>query len=212
LVLELLQRKGKCERTGEEEMKRVVGFDATDRSKGRTGSSQIPLLVDCTLCAHHTGMSLFRPVRPLLRSVVSNPTARFISSSPVRSRVPVLCSSLSTKNKEVANLSVPGTASSAALAGSPLFLTDLDAGFYFAELQFVLSGPINGMVVSMFECEHGPLFLNGIALATLMRMGFYYGWWQPSYLFSFQERYGQSWTVGHHLYGSDLPNPLKKGK
>merc|ERR1712046_409167 len=144
----------------------------------------------------------------------SNQTARSISSSPVRSHLPLLCSNPVTTNKEHANLRVPiatGTGS-AALAGSPLFLTDLDAPMYFAEIQFALSGPINGMFVSMFECEHGPLFLNGIALATLMRMGFYYGWWQPSYLFSFQERYGQTWTVGHHLYGSDLPNPLKKGK
>merc|ERR1712113_193271 len=106
---------------------------------------------------------------------------------------------------------LPGAGGRALMAGSPLFLTDLNPGFYFTEIQFVLSGPINGLVESMFETEAGPLFLNGLVLLTLMRMGVYYGFMQPAYLWNFQERYGQTWTVGHHLYGSNLPNPLKKG-
>merc|ERR1712113_277409 len=99
----------------------------------------------------------------------------------------------------------------AMMAGSPLFLTDLDAPFYLTEIQFILSGPINGIVERMMETEAGPLFLNGLVMLTLLRMAVYYGFLQPSYLWHFQERYGQSWTVGHHLYGCDLPNPLKKG-
>merc|ERR1712060_429387 len=102
-------------------------------------------------------------------------------------------------------------ASGAAMAGSPLFLTDLNPGMYFTEIQFVLSGPINTLCESMFETEAGPLFLNGLVMLTLMRMGVYYGFMQPAYLWNFQERYGQTWTVGHHLYGSNLPNPLRKG-
>merc|ERR1712157_679210 len=102
----------------------------------------------------------------------------------------------------------PGALGSVAMAGSPLFLTNMDVPMYWGEIQFVLSGPINSLV----ESTGGPLFLNGLFLLTLMRMGVYYGFLQPSYLWHFQERYGQTWTVGHHLYGSDLPNPLKKGK
>eukprot|EP00928_Gymnodinium_smaydae_P029526 TRINITY_DN2220_c0_g1_i1.p1 TRINITY_DN2220_c0_g1~~TRINITY_DN2220_c0_g1_i1.p1 ORF type:complete len:187 (+),score=33.46 TRINITY_DN2220_c0_g1_i1:253-813(+) len=102
--------------------------------------------------------------------------------------------------------------STVALAGSPLFLTDMNVPMYWGEIQFILSGPMNGLVERMFETEAGPLFLNGVFLLTVMRMGVYYGFLQPSYLWHFQERYGQTWTVGHHLYGSDLPNPLKKGK
>mmetsp|Transcript_45856 Transcript_45856/g.99613 ORF Transcript_45856/g.99613 Transcript_45856/m.99613 type:complete len:157 (-) Transcript_45856:134-604(-) len=101
--------------------------------------------------------------------------------------------------------------SGVAMAGSPLFLTDLDAPFYWSEIQFILSGPMNGLIERMFETEAGPLFLNGVLMVTLLRMGVYYGFLQPSYLWHFQERYGQTWTVGHHLYGTDLPNPLKKG-
>eukprot|EP00438_Fugacium_kawagutii_P034366 Skav216721 [mRNA] locus=scaffold91:786516:788752:- [translate_table: standard] len=75
----------------------------------------------------------------------------------------------------------------ALLAGSPLFLTDLDAPMYWTEIQFVLSGPINGLFERMFETEAGPLFLNGVFLLTLMRMGVYYGFMQPSYLWHFQD-------------------------
>eukprot|EP00928_Gymnodinium_smaydae_P029532 TRINITY_DN2220_c0_g4_i1.p1 TRINITY_DN2220_c0_g4~~TRINITY_DN2220_c0_g4_i1.p1 ORF type:complete len:158 (+),score=25.55 TRINITY_DN2220_c0_g4_i1:61-534(+) len=109
-------------------------------------------------------------------------------------------------------LTTMGSGSTVALAGSPLFLTDMNVPMYWGEIQFILSGPMNGLVERMFETEAGPLFLNGVFLLTLMRMGVYYGFLQPSYLWHFQERYGQTWTVGHHLYGSDLPNPLKKGK
>ncbi|CAL1125717.1 unnamed protein product [Cladocopium goreaui] len=58
---------------------------------------------------------------------------------------------------------------------------------YWTEIQFVLSGPINGLFERMFETEAGPLFLNGVFLLTLMRMGVYYGFMQPSYLWHFQE-------------------------
>lgn len=98
-----------------------------------------------------------------------------------------------------------------ALAGSPLFLTDLNAPFYWGEIQFVLSGPINGLFERLFETEAGPQFLNAVAMCTLLRMALYYGFLQPSYLWHFQERYGQTWTVGHHLYGTTIPNPLRKG-
>lgn len=48
---------------------------------------------------------------------------------------------------------LPMSGAGAALAGSPLFLTDLDAPFMWSEIQFVLSGPINGLVERMFETE-----------------------------------------------------------
>merc|ERR1712083_1010315 len=99
---------------------------------------------------------------------------------------------------------------SAALAGSPLFLTDLDVPFYFGEIQFILSGPISGLFERMFETEGGPLFLNAVFMMTILRMASYYGFLQPAYILQFQEKYGQTWKVGHHLYGSDVPNPLKK--
>ena len=129
----------------------------------------------------------------------------------MRSHRPSLVQATSTGDADN-NFGTLQTKTGALLAGSPLFLTDLDAPMYWTEIQFVLSGPINGLFERMFETEAGPLFLNGVFLLTLMRMGVYYGFMQPSYLWHFQERYGQTWTVGHHLYGSDLPNPLKKGK
>lgn len=144
---------------------------------------------------------------------------RALASSPVRAHPPSFCALAQTgsqpQEQRLSTDSCPGAASGAggiAMAGSPLFLTDLDAPFYFGEIQFVLSGPINGLVERMFETEAGPLFLNGIFMLTLLRMGVYYGFLQPSYLWHFQERYGQTWTVGHHLYGCDKPNPLKKAK
>eukprot|EP00392_Amoebophrya_sp_AT5.2_P016100 g16343.t1 len=71
-------------------------------------------------------------------------------------------------------------------------------------------GCIDNLVQSMGESEHGPLLLAGLVGVTALRMGIYYGFFQPSYLWHFQENYGQSWKVGHHLYGHNLPNPLKK--
>ncbi|CAJ1458323.1 unnamed protein product, partial [Effrenium voratum] len=133
---------------------------------------------------------------------------RGLATSPVRAHRPAIQAlQASQEDSPVGTLR-----GGAMLAGSPLFLTDLDAPMYWTEIQFVLSGPINGLFERMFETEAGPLFLNGVFLLTLMRMGVYYGFMQPSYLWHFQERYGQTWTVGHHLNGSDLPNPLKKGK
>merc|ERR1719337_174504 len=101
---------------------------------------------------------------------------------------------------------------SAMLASSPLLLTELDPKFQTAEWIFVLSGAINGFVEQLLETDGGPAFLNAMVLMTLLRFGMYYGFWQPSYVYHFQERYGQTWTVGHHLNGCDIPNPLKKGK
>eukprot|EP00930_Biecheleria_cincta_P078207 TRINITY_DN6562_c0_g1_i3.p2 TRINITY_DN6562_c0_g1~~TRINITY_DN6562_c0_g1_i3.p2 ORF type:complete len:176 (-),score=23.52 TRINITY_DN6562_c0_g1_i3:70-549(-) len=140
---------------------------------------------------------------------------RGIASSPVRVHRPLGANmALQASKQDDGSITGPllhGATGSAALAGSPLFLTNLDAPMYWGEIQFVLSGPINGLFERLFETEAGPLFLNGVFLVTLMRMGVYYGFLQPSYLWHFQERYGQTWTVGHHLYGCDLPNPLKKG-
>lgn len=66
------------------------------------------------------------------------------------------------------------------------------------------------MVQTMGETENGPLLMAGLVGVTALRMGIYYGFFQPSYLWHFQSTYGQSWTVGHHLYGHSLPNPLRK--
>eukprot|EP00931_Biecheleriopsis_adriatica_P081584 TRINITY_DN5492_c0_g3_i1.p1 TRINITY_DN5492_c0_g3~~TRINITY_DN5492_c0_g3_i1.p1 ORF type:complete len:159 (-),score=35.21 TRINITY_DN5492_c0_g3_i1:58-534(-) len=155
---------------------------------------------------------------PLLRPFAiqaARRSCRGLATSAVRSHRPAFTATLQATQQDESNsmsgTMLRGAGSSTALAGSPLFLTDLDAPMYWGEIQFVLSGPINGLFERMFETEAGPLFLNGVFLLTLMRMGVYYGFLQPSYLWHFQERYGQSWTVGHHLYGSDLPNPLKKG-
>lgn len=98
-----------------------------------------------------------------------------------------------------------------AMAGSPLFLTEFDKGMYFQEVQFVFSTQLNTMVECLFETQAGPYFLNSMLFLTVLRMGMYYGFMQPSYLWHFQERYGQQWKVGHHLYGSNLENPLKTG-
>merc|ERR1719199_112991 len=124
---------------------------------------------------------------------------------------PVVVAAAPKSEGILAKVSQPYRCGGAAMAGSPLFLTDTNVPFDASEIQFVLSGPINSLFERMFETEAGPLFLNGVFLLTLMRMGVYYGFLQPSYLWHFQERYGQSWTVGHHLYGSNEPNPLKQG-
>eukprot|EP00490_Sorites_sp_Unknown_P025220 CAMPEP_0114640642 /NCGR_PEP_ID=MMETSP0191-20121206/1819_1 /TAXON_ID=126664 /ORGANISM="Sorites sp." /LENGTH=152 /DNA_ID=CAMNT_0001852603 /DNA_START=9 /DNA_END=467 /DNA_ORIENTATION=+ len=149
-------------------------------------------------------------LRPFAIQAARRSFCRGLATSPVRAHRPTIGLVQGTDGNET-NLGALGTmqTSGALLAGSPLFLTDLDAPMYWTEIQFVLSGPINGLFERMFETEAGPLFLNGVFLLTLMRMGVYYGFMQPSYLWHFQERYGQTWTVG---YGSDLPNPLKKGK
>ncbi|CAK0797245.1 unnamed protein product [Prorocentrum cordatum] len=136
---------------------------------------------------------------------------RGLATSPVRGHG--LRAALVPTEDETTGLDLTGMSKRGALmAGSPLFLTDLDAPMNFGEIQFVLSGPINGLFERLFETEAGPLFLNGVFFLTLMRMGVYYGFLQPAYLWHFQERYGQTWTVGHHLYGCSLPNPLKKGQ
>merc|ERR1711862_697427 len=137
---------------------------------------------------------------------------RAIATSPVLAHMPArgdtcqkkTCSLLDTPR-------IRAVAGYTATAGSPLFLTDLDSPMMWSEIQFILSGPINGLFERMFETEAGPLFLNAVCMVTLLRMAVYYGFLQPSYLWHFQERYGQSWTVGHHLYGCSLSNPLKKG-
>mmetsp|Transcript_104919 Transcript_104919/g.295535 ORF Transcript_104919/g.295535 Transcript_104919/m.295535 type:complete len:168 (+) Transcript_104919:79-582(+) len=165
--------------------------------------------------------ALLRPfsrLTPAVQRATLRPSvARALATTAVRSHLPVADSSLevpvgSVRGPHVPDLAGVGGSGATALAGSPLFLTDLDVPMYWGEIQFALSGPINGLIERMFETEAGPLFLNGVFLLTLMRMGVYYGFLQPSYLWHFQERYGQTWTVGHHLYGCDLPNPLKKGK
>eukprot|EP00929_Paragymnodinium_shiwhaense_P122497 TRINITY_DN952_c0_g2_i1.p2 TRINITY_DN952_c0_g2~~TRINITY_DN952_c0_g2_i1.p2 ORF type:complete len:155 (-),score=26.82 TRINITY_DN952_c0_g2_i1:149-613(-) len=138
--------------------------------------------------------------------------ARGLATTPVRANQPGLLAAPLATSEHTTGLAKSSTVGGAAMAGSPLFLTDLDAPMYWGEIQFVLSGPINGLFERLFETEAGPLFLNGVFLLTLMRMGVYYGFLQPSYLWHFQERYGQSWTVGHHLYGCSEPNPLKQGK
>eukprot|EP00404_Azadinium_spinosum_P003806 CAMPEP_0180470484 /NCGR_PEP_ID=MMETSP1036_2-20121128/28610_1 /TAXON_ID=632150 /ORGANISM="Azadinium spinosum, Strain 3D9" /LENGTH=164 /DNA_ID=CAMNT_0022477621 /DNA_START=65 /DNA_END=559 /DNA_ORIENTATION=- len=162
-------------------------------------------------------MPLLKPLRhmarPLRSAAFSSPLPAFraIATSPVRAHAPLMPSALQEPRAEARPSALRGLSGHAALAGSPLFMTDLDAPMVFSDIQFVLSGPINGLVERMFETEAGPQFLNALCMLTLLRMAVYYGFLQPSYLWHFQERYGQTWTVGHHLYGCDLPNPLKKG-
>ncbi len=99
---------------------------------------------------------------------------------------------------------------STVMAGSPLFVTDLSKPFDFSEIQFVLSEQINNLFEMFGETEAGTWFLNMAVFFTLLRMFAYYSFWQPSALRHFQIKYGQSWNVGHHLYGSSAPNPLRK--
>eukprot|EP00405_Crypthecodinium_cohnii_P003785 CAMPEP_0194763778 /NCGR_PEP_ID=MMETSP0323_2-20130528/20516_1 /TAXON_ID=2866 ORGANISM="Crypthecodinium cohnii, Strain Seligo" /NCGR_SAMPLE_ID=MMETSP0323_2 /ASSEMBLY_ACC=CAM_ASM_000346 /LENGTH=160 /DNA_ID=CAMNT_0039689455 /DNA_START=23 /DNA_END=505 /DNA_ORIENTATION=+ len=160
-------------------------------------------------------MALLRPLRQLARPMA----ARGICSSPVRSQMPLVASAamrpaaaVPVSDFDLASASALSGKSGALLASSPLFLTDLKVPTYWTEIQFVLAGPINTLMESFFEVEGGPLFLNAMVMATLLKMATYYGFMQPSYLWHFQERYGQQWTVGHHLYGCSEPNPLKKGQ
>merc|ERR1719195_1948000 len=155
-------------------------------------------------------MTLLRPLRSLAPAL--RRPARGLATTAPRSHAPLLAHAPAcSQDQQVATLpSALGAGKGTLLAGSPLFLTDLNAPFNFSEIQFVLSGPINGLMESFFETEGGPLFLNALVMVTLMKMGTYYGFMQPSYLWHFQERYGQTWTVGHHLYGCSEPNPLKK--
>mmetsp|Transcript_79104 Transcript_79104/g.181013 ORF Transcript_79104/g.181013 Transcript_79104/m.181013 type:complete len:149 (-) Transcript_79104:88-534(-) len=123
---------------------------------------------------------------------------------------------VSCYSKAVKNVSYGGAdASTLALAGSPLFLTSYDKPGGLAnpwEAQFIPTEMLNNLIEGWMEAEAGPWFLNAAVFLTALRMLMYYGVFQPSYLYGFQQRYGQTWTVGHHLYGSNLPNPLKKGK
>ena len=96
------------------------------------------------------------------------------------------------------------------LAGSPLLLTTYEKPTNFQELQFSASSQIEYMVERLLETDAGTWVANAMAYFILFRMGAYYFYMQPAYLRHFQDRYGQSWKVGHHLYGATLPNPLKK--
>mmetsp|Transcript_12579 Transcript_12579/g.28458 ORF Transcript_12579/g.28458 Transcript_12579/m.28458 type:complete len:167 (+) Transcript_12579:75-575(+) len=160
------------------------------------------------------GSKLLRqPLRCGAQGAWTAGAARGLAISPVRAHtLATALPAAAAPDAEAAQGSHLGGAAGCVMAGSPLFLTDMNPAFMMSEIQFVLSGPLNGLFEGFFETEAGPLFLNGVALCTLLRMAVYYGFLQPSYLLHFQERYGQSWTVGHHLYGTDLPNPLKKGK
>merc|ERR1711924_219544 len=119
---------------------------------------------------------LFRAVRPVLRSLAT----RSLSTTPAR--VSRVLPSISDEQVAPVRARKFGMGSTVALAGSPLFLTDFTTGMYFPEIQFVVSGPMNYLVESWFECERGPLFLNGLAMLALMRLAVEYAWWQPSYL------------------------------
>eukprot|EP00398_MALV-I-01_sp_L67-1_P000741 gene741-312_t len=77
------------------------------------------------------------------------------------------------------------------------------------EIQFTFAGVINTITEKMMESDCGPWYLQGVTTLILLRMFFFYYWAQPSYMYHFQERYGCSWTVGHHLYGGNIKNPLK---
>merc|ERR1719401_1845680 len=164
-------------------------------------------------------MPLLRPALTSLSRGHRFTFLRGLTTSPVRAH-PVSISGITTVSEKTiddgsllmgSQMMGVGASGSAMLASSPLFLTELDPKFQAAEWIFVLSGPINRFIESSLETDLGPAFLNAMVLMTLLRFGMYYGFWQPSYIYHFQEKYGQTWTVGHHLNGCDLPNPLKKG-
>mmetsp|Transcript_33138 Transcript_33138/g.51518 ORF Transcript_33138/g.51518 Transcript_33138/m.51518 type:complete len:168 (-) Transcript_33138:97-600(-) len=167
-------------------------------------------------------MPLIRPSLCHMSRSLRFAAMRGIATSPVRahpssiSGMTAVCGNSSFADDSTiltgTRLMGTGATGSAMLASSPLFLTELDPKFQAAEWIFVLSGPINRFIESSLETDLGPAFLNAMVLMTLLRFGMYYGFWQPSYVYHFQERFGQTWTVGHHLNGCDLPNPLKKGK
>merc|ERR1719240_2397777 len=97
-----------------------------------------------------------------------------------------------------------------ARAGSPLALTTYDKPFHFAEAQFVFSEKINYLIERLCEADSGVWLVNSFSIFIIARMAAYYFYMQPAYLRHFQHSYGQSWKVGHHLYGASFANPLKK--
>jgi hypothetical protein len=138
----------------------------------------------------------------LRRTVIARRGVRGLSTTtPVRHTAP-----LRLQKDEVEQR--PGA--SYTLAASPLLLTTYEKPMNFGELQFSVAKQIDFLIERLCETDAGPWILNGILYYTLARMAAYYFLMQPAYLRHFQERYGQSWKVGHHLYGSTLPNPLKK--
>jgi len=96
------------------------------------------------------------------------------------------------------------------LGSSPLSFTDYQNPLDWQEIQFLFSEKLNFIVERYLETEMGPMFFNALVLMTVLKMGIYHGFFQPSYLWHFQEAYGQTWKVGHHLYGANIVNPLKR--
>ena len=94
--------------------------------------------------------------------------------------------------------------------GSPLYFTTYDEALNPQDFPFLVSSKINYFVERFGETEGGPLMMSGLVGLTLFKMATYYGLFQPSYLWGFQQKYSRSWKVGHHLYGHDAPNPLRK--
>jgi hypothetical protein len=112
----------------------------------------------------------------------------------------------SVMGKPVLNI----VSSNASLAATPLSLIEYDQPFFFAESQFVLSEKLNGLFEKLFETECGVWIMHTFAFYTLLRMFSYYFFWQPSVIKHYQDRYAQTWRMGHHLYGSSHKNPLRK--
>jgi hypothetical protein len=93
---------------------------------------------------------------------------------------------------------------------TPLSLPELNPGFDVSEMQFILSDKVNFIFERFFETEAGMWILHTAAFYTVLKMFAHYFFWQPSVVKHYQERYAQSWQVGHHLYGSPIKNPLRK--
>lgn len=96
------------------------------------------------------------------------------------------------------------------MAATPLSLPELQPGFDASEVQFLLADKVNFLFERFFETEAGVWILHTAAFYTLLKMFAHYFFWQPSVVKHYQDRYAQSWQVGHHLYGCNLKNPLRK--
>lgn len=96
------------------------------------------------------------------------------------------------------------------MLATPLSLPELQPGFDASEVQFLLSDKVNFLFERFFETEAGVWILHTAAFYTVLKMFAHYFFWQPSVVKHYQDRYAQSWQVGHHLYGSNLENSLRK--
>jgi hypothetical protein len=95
-------------------------------------------------------------------------------------------------------------------SSTPFAIPELSKGTDFSEFQFGLSNQINFLFEKLAETDAGVWLLNTFAFYAIARMVMQYGFFQPSVMKHYQDRYSQTWMLGNHIYGSSIPNPLRK--